>query len=177
MRGWIQDVAHAIRAFRRAPWFSAGLIFVLGLGTGANTAIFNLVHAVLLQPLPYERPEDVVMVWNARNTAENWRAHATEETVLAWRDSSAGVLSDLAVIKLWDGSREARIDLVLDDRAERLRAGIVTSNFFRTLGVSAAIGRVSSPEDEAKGDTEPDVRELELDREWLRPVGALHEAA
>jgi predicted permease len=153
MSGWTHDVAHAIRAFRRTPWFFAGLTVVLGLGTGANTAIFSLVHAVLLHPLPYERPQDVVMVWNARNTAGNWRAHATKETVLAWRDSSAGVLSDLAVIKLWDGSREARIDLVLDDRAERLRAGIVTSNFFRTLGVSAAIGRVFSPDDEAKGDT------------------------
>ena len=153
MSGWIHDVTHAIRSFRRAPWFFAGLIFVLGLGTGANTAIFNLVHAVLLQPLPYERPEDVVMVWNARKTAGNWRAHATKETVLAWRDSSAGVLSDLAVMKLWDGSREAWIDLVLADRAERLRAGLVTPNFFRTLGVSAAIGRVFSPDDEAKGDT------------------------
>lgn len=153
MSGWIHDVTHAFRAFHRAPWFFAGLTFVLGLGTGANTAVFNLVHAVLLQPLPYEQPEDVVMVWNARNTAEDWRAHATKETVLAWRDSSAGLLSDLAVMKLWDGSREARIDLVLDDRAERLRAGIVTSNFFRALGVSAAIGRVFSPDDEAKGDT------------------------
>lgn len=71
MSGWIHDVTHAIRAFRRAPTFFAGLTFVLGLGTGANTAIFGLVHAVLLQPLPYERPDDVVMVWNARNTAEN----------------------------------------------------------------------------------------------------------
>jgi predicted permease len=153
MSGWIHDVTHAIRTFRRAPWFFAGLMFVLALGTGANTAIFNLVHAVLLRPLPYERPEDVVMVWSARKTTGNWRDQTTKETVLAWRDSSAGVLSDLAVIKLWDGSREARIDLVLDDRAERLRAGIVTSNFFRTLGVSAAIGRVFSPDDERKGDT------------------------
>jgi len=149
----MDDVAHAWRSFCRTPWFFAGLIVVLALGTGANTAIFSLVHAVLFRPLPYDRPEEIVMVWNTRKTAENWRAHSTKETVLAWRDSSAGVLRDLAVIKLWDGSREARIDLVLDDRAERLRAGIVTSNFFRTLGVSAALGRVFSPDDEAKGDT------------------------
>ena len=63
----------------------------------------------------------------------------SRETVLAWREASDTVFSDLAVIKLWDGSREASVDLVLGDRAERLRAGIVTSNFFRVLGVSAAI--------------------------------------
>ena len=79
MSGWIHDVTHALKSFRRAPWFFAGLVFVLGLGTGANTAILNLVHAVLLRPLPYERPADVVMVWNARKTAKNWRAHTTKE--------------------------------------------------------------------------------------------------
>ena len=170
MSGWLHDVTHAIKSFRRALWFFAGLVVVLGLGTGANTAIFNLVHAaVLLQPLPYERPEDVVMVWNARKTPGNWRAHANKETVLAWREASAGVLSDLAVIKLWDGSREAWIDLVLADRAERLRAGLVTPNFFRTLGVSAAIGRVFSPDDEKKGDTALVVLSDAL---WRRAFGA-----
>jgi putative ABC transport system permease protein len=152
MSGWIHDLANALRSFRRAPWFFAGLMVVLALGTGANTAIFSLVQAVLLQPLPYERPDRVVMIWNARAaTAE--RRGATVESVLAWRDSSDTVLSDLAVLKWWDGSREAWIDLVLDDRAERLRAGIVTSNFFHVLGVPAAIGRVFSPDDEAAGNT------------------------
>jgi predicted permease len=169
MSGWIRDVACALRRFLRAPWFFAGLIFVLALGTGANTAIFSLVYTVLLQPLPYERSEELVMVWNARNTPANWRAHSTKERVLAWRDSSDAVFSDLAVLKLWDGSREAWIDLVLGDRAERLRAGIVTSNFFRVLGVSAAIGRVFSPDDEAAGNTDVIVLGDGL---WRRAFGA-----
>jgi MacB-like protein len=154
-------------AVRRGSSLASSSCWVLG--PAPIPAIFNLVHAVRLRPLPYERPEDVVMVWNARKTAGNWRAHATKETVLAWRDSPAGVLSDLAVIKLWDGSREAWIDLVLADRAERLRAGLVTSNFFRTLGVSAAIGRVFSPDDEAKGDTAIVVLSDAL---WRRAFGA-----
>ena len=154
MSGWIHDVAHAIQSFRRAPLFFAGLIVILALGTGANGAIFSLVHAVILQPLPYSRPEEVVLVWNATDSLENWRHDTTKETVLAWRDSSDDVFSDLAVIRLWDSNRDAWIDLVLDDRAERLRAGLVTSNFFRVLGVSAAIGRVFSPEDEAAGRTD-----------------------
>ena len=53
MSGWMDDVAHAWRSFCRTPWFFAGLIVVLALGTGANTAIFSLVHAVLFRPLPY----------------------------------------------------------------------------------------------------------------------------
>jgi putative ABC transport system permease protein len=151
MSGWIQDLVRALRSFRRTPWFVAGLIFVLALGTGANAAIFSLVQAVLLRPLPYDRPDELVMVWSARNTPADWRESTTTESVLAWRESSPEVLRDLAVIKLWDGSREASIDLVLEDRAERLRAGIVTSNFFRVLGVSASLGRVFSPDDEAAG--------------------------
>ena len=88
----------AWRSLRQAPWFFAGLTFVLALGTGANAAIFSLVQAVLLQSLPYERPQDVVMVWNARNSATNWRSGATVESVAAWSDSSGAVLSDVAVI-------------------------------------------------------------------------------
>lgn len=154
MRGWGRDIALAARRSLRAPWFSAGLAAVLALGTGANAAIFSLVYTVLLRPLPYERPDEVVMVWQARGTAANWRAHTTIETVLAWRDASKASFSDLAIFKLWDGNREASIDLVLGDRAERLRGGLVTSNFFRVLGVSAALGRVFTPEDEAAGNTD-----------------------
>jgi putative ABC transport system permease protein len=127
---------------------------VLALGTGANATIFSLVQSVLLEPLPYERPQDVVMVWNSREGTTNRRMGATVRSVLAWSESSDAVPSDVAVIKLWQGTREASIDLVLDDRAERLRAGIVTSNFFRVLGASAAIRRVFTPNDEAEGRTD-----------------------
>ena len=75
MSGWIQDLVRALRLFRRTPWFVAGLIFVLALGTGANAAIFSLVQAVLLRPLPYDRPDELVMVWSARNTPADWREY------------------------------------------------------------------------------------------------------
>ena len=58
----LRDVAHAGRVFRRTPLFFAGAAFILALGIGANCAVFNLVHAVLLKPLPYERPAEVVML-------------------------------------------------------------------------------------------------------------------
>jgi predicted permease len=137
----LRDVAHAGRVFGRSPLFFAGAAFILALGIGANCAIFNLVHAVLLKPLPYERPAEVVMLLQAR----------TGRMLRELRGRSAGLFSDLAVIKMWDGNPDAWFDLVLSDRAERLRAGLVTPNFFSVLGSRAALGRVFLPHDYAAG--------------------------
>ena len=136
-----RDLCYAGRVFRRSPWFFAGAAFALALGIGANCAIFNLVYSVLLRPLPYERPERVVIIPDA----------STSGRVKLWRDRAAGMFSDMAVMKMWIGNLDARFDLVLPDRAERLRAGLVTPNFFRVLGARAALGRVFSPEDGAAG--------------------------
>ena len=60
------DVRHALRLFARRPVFTATVVGVLALGIGANTAIFSLVDAVLLRPLPYTEPDRLVFVWNER---------------------------------------------------------------------------------------------------------------
>ena len=154
----LRDVAHAGRVFGRSPLFFAGAAFILALGIGANCAIFNLVHAVLLKPLPYERPGEVVMLPHA----------FTSRRVRQWRDRSAGVFSDMAVMKMWNGNTEAWFDLVLPDHAERLRAGLVTPNFFSLLGAHAALGRVFSPDDYAAGYDNLIVLSHEF---WMRAYG------
>jgi predicted permease len=136
-----RDLSYAGRVFRRSPWFFAGAAFVLALGIGANCAIFNLVYSVLLKPLPYERPEQVVIIRDA----------STSGRIKLWRDRSTGMFSDMAVMKMWSGNPDAQFDLVLPDRADRLRAGLVTPNFFGVLGAHAVLGRVFSPRDEASG--------------------------
>jgi putative ABC transport system permease protein len=144
---FFRDLGYAGRILRRTPLFSAGILLVLALGIGANCAIFNLVYTVLLKPLPYGRPQEVVMV-----LATNPRPAATTgEMVLQWRARSAGAFTDFAVLKMWQGNPEAWFDLVLPDRAERLRAGLVTPNFFSVLGSRAMLGRVFSAADEAAG--------------------------
>ena len=150
----LQDLRFAIRSCRRAPLFYAGIIAVLALGIGANGAIFSLVQAVLLEPLPYERPDQLVRLWSSGRdavAAPLRRGYVADVAVTRWRDDGAAVLADVAGANLWDGSLEAQFDLVLDDRAERLRGGIVTPNFFTVLGATAALGRTFTNEDDAAG--------------------------
>ncbi len=149
-----QDVRYALRSLASSRGFTAGAVLVLALGIGANCAIFSLVHSVLLEPLPYERPEEVVMLWRASRQPDgslSTQRTATNASVRLWRENSEGVLSDLAGLRTWDSTPEAWFDLVLRDRAERLRAALVTPNFFSVLGARAAMGRVFSPEDAAAG--------------------------
>ena len=64
MSGWLQNIRIAIRMMRRNPGFSAMVVLIMALGIGANTAIFSVVHAVLLQPLPFGDVDRVVQIWH-----------------------------------------------------------------------------------------------------------------
>src|ERR1700681_3376142 len=63
-----QNLRYGVRTLRKTPGFTALTIAILALGIGANTAIFSLVHAVLLRQLPYHKPEDLVWAWSVRAT-------------------------------------------------------------------------------------------------------------
>jgi predicted permease len=146
MRSLLREVRLASRTFVQAPWFATGIILTLALGIGANVAIFSLLHAVLLQRLPYQEPNDVVMVWTAFKRPESWQSSTTGGSVLSWKQHTTDVLDDLAGIKL----RAAfPADLVLPDRAERLRTGYVTPNFFDILRVRPLLGRLFTAADDA----------------------------
>ena len=64
MMGWTQDARFAFRTLVRSPGFTAVAVGTLALGIGADTAVFSLVDGVLLRPPPYERPDELVLVWN-----------------------------------------------------------------------------------------------------------------
>ncbi len=151
MRSLARDLRLAWRGLRRTPLFLASIILTLAIGVGAGGAVFSILHAVLLQPLPYRDPDRVVMIWNASKAATNWRRGATTSRITAWHDESKDIFEDVAAFKLWTGNLEAQIDLITPAGAERLRAGLVTSNFFTVIGAGAAAGRVFTADDEQAG--------------------------
>ena len=169
MAALTRDIRLAWRGLRRTPLFLAGILLTLAIGVGANGAVFSLLHAVLLQPLPYRDPDRLVMVWNASNRPTNWRRGTTTARINAWYDQSHDLFSDMAAFKLWTGNLEAQIDLVTASGAERLRAGLVTPNFFSTLGVTAISGRVFTADDDVAGARDLAVLSYTL---WVRAFGA-----
>ncbi len=130
-----QDLRFGARALRRSPGFSAIAIVTLALGIGANAAIFSVVNAVLLRPLPWTEPDRAVMIWS-KWTAFDKTWVSTGEVVDYRRRSTT-----LAEVAAWS---EGQVNLTGGGEPERLPAGSVTANLFTTLGVTAQLGRTFS---------------------------------
>lgn len=141
MHSILQDVRYAARMFFRHPGFALVAVITLALGIGANTAIFTVVNALLLKPLPYADPGRLVMVWQdfrARGGPEDeW---ATPGNYVDWR-GRPDIFEQVAVISGW---RPALTD---GAEAEALVGEQVTHEYFSLLGVTPAIGRTFRQED------------------------------
>src|SRR3954462_6371589 len=136
-----QDLRFASRSLRRNAGFAIVAVLSLALGIGAATAVFSVVHAVLLRPLPYPHPERLVRVWNSWTETPDARLSVPE--LLDYRARVPSV--QLA------GYAEAEGVLALGDEKMRLRALAVTSGYFETLGVVPVLGRTFAPEEEREG--------------------------
>ena len=141
MKTFLQDLRYAARMLRKSPGFAAVAIGTLALGIGANTAIFSLVRAVLLEPLPFADPERIVTVM------EMWKGRRG--------NVAAGMLADLQRdSKSFDalaGARYANLNIALGDTSERVLGARVTRDFFTVFGVAPALGRVFRPEEDHPG--------------------------
>ena len=140
------DVRHAARLLRQSPGFTLAAILTLGLGIGANTAIFTLIKTVLWHPLPYADTDRIVMIWNAARQQTTW---LSLREVLSYRDDTSG-FADLAAYS------ETNANLTGGTEPERVRAAAVTANLFDTLGVPARFGRGFTDADAVPG-AEPTV--------------------
>jgi putative ABC transport system permease protein len=144
---------YALRLFGRRPAFSAALVLTLTLGIGANTAIFSLVRAVVLRPLPYHDPERLVFALLHRSGApvEHERHGILTGTYVVEWQRRAPSLESLAVISSSSNNPNDALDLVSSDGAERLRAAFVTPNFFELVGVNGLVGRTFESADDGEG--------------------------
>jgi predicted permease len=143
--GWLadlgRDVARAGRSLRRTPGLLAVVVLTLGLGVGANTAIFGAASATLLEPLPYAAPDRLFFVWSDLEQAGYIRGPLSGPELGDFRDESTTV-SDFA--STWTTTGQ----LTGDGDPEQIKLGLVTANFFATLGVAPLLGRDFGPEDE-----------------------------
>ena len=133
-----QDLRFALRTLRGRPAFTLLAVLTLALGIGATTAIFSVVNAVLLRPLPWPHPEQLVLVWGTRGEVrQNGVAYLD---YLDWRQQSRSFKS-LGVI------RGQSVNLTGGDQPERVIGSFVTSNVFEMLGATPAQGRFFSPQE------------------------------
>ena len=137
--GVLQDLKYAARSLRKAPGFTAVVVLTLALGIGANTAIFSVVDAVLLRPLPFPEPERIIS-FGWRLPAGTTPANISPLTFEHWR-RHAKAFESFAVTS--GGS----FGLVRDGAIERLPGVAGTSDFFKTIGIAPALGRPFVPDD------------------------------
>ncbi len=150
MRTLLQDIRYTLRMLAKAPGFSAVAILTLALGIGANTAIFSVVYGVVLKPLPYRQPAQLVRVYSEFPTFPNgglrrfWisppeyldlkRDSQSWQTLDAWAEGTAGIAGSAEPIRVY--------------------VSFVTGSLINTLGVSPILGRTISPSDDLPGATQ-----------------------
>jgi predicted permease len=148
-----QDLRYGFRALRKNPGFTAVAVLSLALGIGANTAIFSLLDQVALRSLPVRDPESLVVLHTNYNAPGSSTTDGNESVFsypmyrdLRDRDPAfSGVVARMS----------AGVTLALHGNAEQGTAEMVSGNFFRELGVGAAIGRVLTPEDDGAPGANP----------------------
>lgn len=131
-----RDMRHALRSLRRSPLFSATAVLTLALGIGGSTALFSIVNAVLLRPLPYQNPDRLVRIWESNPAEGNERALVSAANFNDWRSGSR-TFDDLALFNV----DAEPIVLGVGDASLQVRQAAVTPNLFGLLGIGPVIGR------------------------------------
>jgi putative ABC transport system permease protein len=142
MDSLIKDVRYAARSLRKNPGFAIVATLTIALGIGANTAIFSVVRAVLLQPLPYDDPQELVLLWGEMRTRGVTHFPMSPPDFAAYRDG-ADALEGLAAVFTFSAPLTGEGDPVQVEVAQ------VTPNFFSLLGIEPSLGRGFIEEDGA----------------------------
>jgi putative ABC transport system permease protein len=146
MSTFIVDLRHAVRVLRKSPGFTAVAVLTLALGIGANTAMFSVLHQVLLRPLPFDKPDTLVALWMrfvglGLPNDRNW---VSVPELMDLREHAQS-FSHIAAF------RGALLNVRLGEAPENLVGALVSPSFFPALGVEPELGRVFLPEEEQAG--------------------------
>jgi predicted permease len=161
MDALLRDVRHGLRRLFLSPGFTTIATLTLALGIGANVAIFTVVHAVLLRPLPFPDPDRLVRVAADAN-ATGGRNIGISQPELDDLQNRAGIFE--GVTALWPVSAS----LLGGAQPERIEVLVTSANYFQLLGAAAQIGRVYGPADAVRGFSDPVVISDGL---WRRAFG------
>ena len=144
METLIKDIRYGVRGLLKRPGFTAIALITLALGIGANTAIFSVVNAVLLRPLPFRDPDQLAIVWEDATFAGFPRNTPAPANYVDWKTQNQSFV-DMAA------SAETSFNLTGDGEPERVAAYSVTANFFPLFGVQPLLGRSFSDEEDRPG--------------------------
>ena len=139
-----RDARYAFRTLYRSPGFTIVAVLTLALGIGANTAMFSVVNAVILRPLPYQDPDRLAMLWTNDPQRDIQEEGTAYPTFLDWRRQTR-TFADMAIC-----SRGNPVTLTGGNDPERLMGEAVSANLFSLLGVAPVVGRSFSPEEEQR---------------------------
>src|SRR5713226_5267764 len=134
-----QDLRYGARSLRKNPAFALVAVITLALGIGATSAVFSVVNSVLLRPLPFKDPDQLVWVWSRR--PDNNKAPFSLPDFLDYRDQNQTLLGIAAYGNIG-------LSLSGTERTDRLQGVRVSANLFQLLGVNASRGRLTVPQDD-----------------------------
>jgi putative ABC transport system permease protein len=135
------DLRYAIRTLRRSPGFTLSAVLTLALGIGANAAVFAVVHAVLLNPLPFRQPDRLVRLWETNPAQGIDRGDVSPGTYVAWRDRS----QTLETVGIYLASPREWL-LSFGGAPEAVKGTEVSPGVFDVLGIRPMLGRTFHPE-------------------------------
>lgn len=143
MQTFLKDLKHALRMFKESPGFTTTAVAALMLGIGANVAIFSVLNAVVLKPIPFDEPDRLIHLMNSRDGVPLATA-ASPAKFMHWR-AQTDVLQDVAAY------RENELNYTAGDSPERVLASQVSEAYFRAFHTPFTLGRPFTAEEDRPG--------------------------
>lgn len=141
MNGFLHDLRYGWRTLIKSPAFTAVAVLTLAFGIGANSSIFSLINAVLLRPLPFKDPDNLITIWERRASSNDANLPISPHEFVAWREQTSSI--DKMALMLGDG-------LTLTGAGDPLSVSVlrVSADYFSVLDGSPILGRTFSPEED-----------------------------